>query len=276
MPIPVLQCIALYGCTELCDAVPEADYLDLHGLNVCSRKVVISNASLLHDGAYRADWKAVVSAEGSCGLQHNAEVLGLEEEPSKVAWLQWQVCCETAAELMILSCHPPGLGSSFLLPHLSSANCFPVSVLCVVCSRFPGQLSGWQQDHEKLQSLEVPFVGQLIFNIHVKPLWNCTHRAEACLVTVNMQGMKSGPGETTSNIHWWSMARISLSVASCATVEKNATFSLFFWSTRLLNDNLEFSVLIVSPTSLMCFSPALCSAYPSFYITLCLLYKGWI
>lgn len=57
------------------------------------------------------------------------------------------------------SCHPPGLGSSFLLLHLSSANCFPVAVLHVVCSRSPGQLSGWQQGHEKFQSLEVPFVG---------------------------------------------------------------------------------------------------------------------
>lgn len=95
-----------------------------------------------------------------------------------------------------LSCHPPGLGSSFLLLHLSSANCFPVAVLHVVCSRSPGQLSGWQQGHEKFESLEVPFVGQLIFEIHVKPLWNCTHHAEACLVTVNMQWMKSGPSET--------------------------------------------------------------------------------
>lgn len=84
----------------------------------------------------------------------------------------------------------------------------------VLCSRSPGRLSGWQQGHEKLQSVEVPCVGQLIFKIHVKPLWNCTHHAEACLVTVNMQWMKSGPGETTSNTHWWSRARISLSVAS--------------------------------------------------------------
>lgn len=41
--------------------------------------------------------------------------------------------------------------------------------------------------------------GQLMFKICIKLLWNCTHRAEACLVFVNMQWMKFGPGETNFN-----------------------------------------------------------------------------
>lgn len=95
----MLPCISL-SCSELCDAMPEADYLNLHGLNVCSRKDVVSNTPFLHGGAYRADWTAVVSAEGSCGLQHKAEVLRLEEEPSKMVLSLKPVCCETAAELI--------------------------------------------------------------------------------------------------------------------------------------------------------------------------------
>lgn len=81
-------------CTSLCDAVPEADFLNLHGLNVCSGEDVISNASFLHDGAYRAEWEAVVCAEGSRGPQHKAEVLRLEEEPSKKVLSLKPVCCE--------------------------------------------------------------------------------------------------------------------------------------------------------------------------------------
>lgn len=62
------------------------------------------------------------------------------------------------------------------------------------CSRSPSHLPGWQQHQAKLKSLDIG--GQLIFKIRVKLLWNCTHRAEACFVIVNMQWMKSGPGET--------------------------------------------------------------------------------
>lgn len=48
--------------------MPEVDFfffLKLHGLKVCPRKVVISNACFFGDGVDRADSKAVVSAEGS-------------------------------------------------------------------------------------------------------------------------------------------------------------------------------------------------------------------
>lgn len=96
-PIPVLQC---FSCTEVSVWCCARSRLNLHGLNVCSRKDVISNASFLHDGAYRADWKAVVSAEGSRELQHKAEVLTLEEEPSRMVLSLKPVCCETAAELL--------------------------------------------------------------------------------------------------------------------------------------------------------------------------------
>lgn len=112
---------------------------------------------------------------------------GWRKNPARWFW-RWNQCVvKLQLSWSELSCHPPGLGSSFLLPHLSSASCFPVATLCVVCSRSPGRLSGWQQGHE-LKSLEVPFVGQLIFKIHVKPLWNWTHHAEACLVTVKCSG----------------------------------------------------------------------------------------
>lgn len=90
-----LSVVAL-NCVMLCQ---KQIILNLHGLSVCSRKDVISNASFLHDGAYRADWKAVMSAEGSCGLQHKAEVLRLEEEPSRIVLSLKPMCCETAAEL---------------------------------------------------------------------------------------------------------------------------------------------------------------------------------
>lgn len=120
---------------------------------------------------------------------------GWRKNPARWFWHWIQCVVKLQLSWSELSCHPPGLGSSFQLLHLSSTNS-SLWPCCVLCSRSPDQLSGWQQGHEKLESLEVPFVGQLIFKIHVKPLWNCTHHAGACLVTVNMQWMKSGPGET--------------------------------------------------------------------------------
>lgn len=101
-------------------------------------------------------------------------------------WRQWVV----KLQLIRTFCHPSGLGSSFLLLHLSSASCFPVAMLHAVCSRSPGWLSGGSKAMRSL-SHGGSLCGQLIFKIHVKLFWNCTHH-----VTVNMQWMKSGPGET--------------------------------------------------------------------------------
>lgn len=131
---PTLCCSAsLCGCTELCDAVPEADYLNLHGLK-CSRKDVISNASILHDGAYWADWKAVVSAEWSCGLQHRAKVLRLEEEPSRMVLSLKPVCCEAAAELIrnFLPSSWPWQLISAPSPHLCQLHPCGHAVCCVL------------------------------------------------------------------------------------------------------------------------------------------------
>lgn len=116
-------------CTSLCDAVPEADYLNLHGLNVCSGEDVISNASFLPDGAYRAEWEAVVCAEGSRGPQHKAEVLRLEEEPSKKVLSLKPVCCETAAEL--IRAFLPFPWPWQLIPAPPPASLWPCCVLCV-------------------------------------------------------------------------------------------------------------------------------------------------
>lgn len=115
-------------------------FFKIHGLKVCFRKDVVSNACVLSDGVYRADSKAVLRAEGSHGLQHEAgEALRLKEGPSKVVLLLKPTCCETAgsAETEGLSCPHPGLDSSFLLLYLSSDNCCPVAMLHVGVLQVP-------------------------------------------------------------------------------------------------------------------------------------------
>lgn len=172
--------------------------LKWHRLKVCFRKGVISNAWFFADGIYRADSKAVVLAEAPVGLQRGAgEALRLEEEPSEVILSLRPTCCETKAwtergfpALLLASVARSCLSTWALTTD-------PLWPCCTLgCSRSPRQLPGWQPGQGKLESLEVPFWGQLVFKIHVKPLWNCTHRAGACLVIVNMQWMKAGPGET--------------------------------------------------------------------------------
>lgn len=173
--------------------------LKWHGLKVCSRKDVLSNAWVFRDGVDRADLKAVVPAEGSCGLQHEArEVLRLEEEPSEVVLSLKPTCCETAAwaeqdfPALLLASAAHSCSSTRAL---TTAPLWPRCALG--CSRSPSCLPGWQEGQGKLESLEVPFGGQLIFKICVKPLWNHTHHADARLVIVNMQWMKSGPSKTS-------------------------------------------------------------------------------
>lgn len=265
-PIPGLQC-----CTELCDAVPEADYLNLNGLNVCSRKDVISNVSFLHDGAYRAAWKAVVSAKGSCGLQHKAEVLRLEEEPSKMVLSLKPTCCETAAELIRIFLPSSWPWQLIPAPPPELCNCFPVAMLCVVCSRSPGWLSMWQQGHEKLKywrslSWDSSYLRSMQSHCETAPIM-----LRLVLLLSTCSGWNLAPVKPTSNTHWWSRARISLSVASCATVEKKATFSFFFFFEvlDLWVIILNFQCLLCHLQVKVCFAPALYSAYPSFYVTLC-------
>jgi len=78
--------------------MPEADYFKMTWAKVCFRKDVISNACFFGAGVCRADSKAVVLAEGSHGLQHEAgEALRPEEEPSELVSSLKPMCCETTA-----------------------------------------------------------------------------------------------------------------------------------------------------------------------------------
>lgn len=127
-----------------------------------------------------------------------------------------------------LSCHPPGLGSSFLLLHLSSAaaSLWPCCMLCV-----PGPQVSSLGGSKAMRSLS-DWRSLLWDSSYLRSMWRCCETAPIVLRLVLLLSVSSGWNlvlvKPTSNTHWWSRARISLSVASCATVEKKHTFFFFY------------------------------------------------
>lgn len=118
-----------------------------------------------------------------------------------------------------LSWPPPGLGGLFLPLHLSSDTCCPVAMLRIGVLQVPKSAAGWQQGQGKLESLEVPFGGELMFKIVVKQL-----RLVLLLSTCN--GWNLALVKPTSNTQWWSRARISQCCKLCHSWKKKQPF---FW-----------------------------------------------
>lgn len=161
-------------------------------------------------------------------------------------------CSQCVVKLQLswseLSCHPPGLGSSFLHPHLSSANAslWPCCVLCV-----PGPQLGSLGGSKAMRS----------FSHWRSLLWDSSYLRCKCKAIVKLHpscwGLSCYCQHALDEI-WplWNQLQTLIDGAGPGALlvlqvvpQLRKTSPFFFWSARLLSDNLEFSVWLASPTS---------------------------